>query len=61
MSFGDQPWVYVCKGKKRSGESKVVSENGLHHWQRRSDRTAYCLRCGMELTVEQADECFTQR
>lgn len=51
----------MCKGKARKGEASVVTENGLHSWKRREDRTAFCKRCGMELTVEQADDCFTQR
>lgn len=54
-------WAWMCKGKRRPGESKVVTENGLHHWRRREDGTAYCKRCEMELTVAEATECFTQR
>lgn len=61
MSFGDQPWIYACKGKARPGESRAVRENGLHVWRRLPDRTAICLRCDLKLTVEQADDCFTQR
>lgn len=60
MAFGDQPWIWECKGK-RAGASKAESENKLHCWKRREDRTAFCKGCGIELTVEQANECFTQR
>jgi hypothetical protein len=54
-------WVFVCNGKKRPGASRAETENGLHVWKRRVDRTAFCKRCAMELTVEEANECFTQR
>jgi hypothetical protein len=51
VSFGDQPWIFECKGEPRPGDSAGMGT--LHVWRRRPDRTAYCLKCGMKLTVEQ--------
>jgi hypothetical protein len=56
MTFGS--WVWACKGKKQPGESRVVTENGLHSWMRNEDHTATCKRCGMVLSVEEANDCF---
>lgn len=50
-------WAWRCEGKKRPG-SRVINENGLHVWKRNADRTATCERCGMVLTVPEANDCF---
>lgn len=60
MAFGDQPWIYECQGKPRSGGSRGESEGKLHVWKRNDDRTTFCMKCGIVLTVEQANDCFRQ-
>ncbi len=52
LGFGkmnkDNPACYECpKTKSR-----------LHHWTRRDDKTAYCIKCDTELTEEQADDVW---
>ena len=44
----DNPAVYECP-KNRST---------IHHWVRREDGTAYCLKCRAELSPENAADCF---
>jgi hypothetical protein len=44
----DNPACYECPEHKSK----------MHHWLRRDDKTAYCLKCNLELTVEQAEDCF---
>ena len=46
------PAVYECKG--RDARAKV------HRWVRTDTGTAYCTNkgCGVELTLEQAADCF---
>jgi hypothetical protein len=51
------PWVFECQGKARPGDSAGMGT--LHVWQRNLDRTATCKKCGTVLTVEEADDCFT--
>jgi hypothetical protein len=58
--FGDQPWIWECPGKPRAGATRGESEGKLHVWKRQPDRTAICKKCGLTLTVEQADDCFRQ-
>jgi hypothetical protein len=51
-----EPWHFACKGKARLGDTPGMSS--LHVWRRRENRTAFCLKCSIELTVEQAANCF---
>lgn len=44
----NNPACYECPDHK----------SGVHHWIRRDDKTAYCLKCNLELTKEQADEVY---
>lgn len=30
--------------------------SGIHHWVKRDDKTAYCLKCNLELNKEQHTE-----
>lgn len=53
------PWVFECRGRGRPGDRPGLA--GIHHWRRQPDRTAVCLKCGVVLSVEDADDCFTQR
>lgn len=47
----NNPAVYACpKGRAQ-----------MHFWMRLPDRTAVCDKCGLKLTVAQADDCFTDR
>lgn len=44
----NNPAVFECpKGKM-----------ALHTWQRNPDMTATCVKCGLVLTREQADDCY---
>lgn len=53
------PAVYVCRGKARPGDRPGYQ--GLHVWKRNPDQTATCQKCRITLTVEDADDVFTQR
>lgn len=44
----DNPACYECPSTKST----------LHHWIKRDDGTAYCLKCNTPLTKEQTDDCF---
>lgn len=46
----DNPAVYECPKTKST----------LHHWVRRDNGTAYCIRCNLELNKQDADEVFTE-
>ncbi len=43
-------WHYECKHKSK-----------LHKWLRKTDKTAVCIRCKATLTVQQYNDCFTDR
>ena len=45
-------WSYECEG---------ASGYKMHHWKRQDDGTAKCNLCDIELTVEEADECFESK
>lgn len=44
----DNPACYECPKTK----------SGVHHWIRRDDGTAWCLKCDEELTKPQADDVW---
>lgn len=52
-------WAFECEGKARPGDRPGMK--GLHVWKRcHTDRTATCLKCGMVLNPQEADDCFRE-
>lgn len=46
----NNPACYECPNHK----SKI------HHWIKRDDGTAYCLKCNLELTKSQTDDVWKE-